>query len=245
MSAAHTFLRGASLLLTGSTVIPSPDVDYDPLHDPSYSPSYDPTNEINDDYHRFLITGVDSEGNPLEERPATRIGDIGVGTIVFLLINICYIGVCCFGSMIAKPGCLYVSKSERANFSFDKRSARSRRAYRVGDANSCASKHLYSPCTLLTLALSLRYFWGTFFYVIVIVFLFEATRTSRWVTEEEVLNETDPYFNSRLFMMLFFIWCSCWTCCYWTMAHLAPQVQGKAPEDASEQEGFTRSRPMF
>jgi hypothetical protein len=170
---AHTFLRGASIVLTGSTVI---------------------SKEAADDYmHRSLQ--VDSQGNPLVENEPTRIGDIGVGTLVFLIINIAYIGLCCFGSMINSPGCLY--------------------------------------------------FWGTFFYTIVMIFLFEATRTSRWVTEEEVLSETDPYFNSRLFLMLFFIWCSCWTCCFWTYWHLTPSVVGKVPENAAEENGFIKPRPMF
>ena len=167
-ASTHAYLRGASLLLGASSSPSSP-------------------------LSRSLQ--LDSQGNPLEENDPTRIGDMGVGTIVFLIINILYICCCCYGSMVEKP---------------------------------CG---LYLVVTIL--------------YSIVMIFLFQATRTSRYVEEEETLDETAAYYSSRLFIMLFFAFCSCWTCCMWTKWHLTPRLVGKVPEDSTDENGFVKSRPMF
>ncbi|GMI53530.1 hypothetical protein TeGR_g6764 [Tetraparma gracilis] len=143
--------------------------------------------------HRRLQT--DSSGNALVENEPTRVGDIGVGTLVFLIINIMYIGICCLGSMMARPGCMY--------------------------------------------------FWGTTFYVTIMVFLFEATRTPRWVSEEEVLDDSDEYFNSRLFLLIFFSCFSGWNCCFYIALHLTPSVVGRVPEEAEQGSAFIKARAFF
>mmetsp|Transcript_18125 Transcript_18125/g.33674 ORF Transcript_18125/g.33674 Transcript_18125/m.33674 type:complete len:178 (+) Transcript_18125:211-744(+) len=143
--------------------------------------------------HRHLQT--DSQGNPLQENEATRIGDIGVGTFVLLLVVIIYIGICCFGSMIKRPGWLYC--------------------------------------------------WSTFFATIIIVFLFYAQRTSRWVTEEETVQDVDDLFNARLFLGIFLIWCTFWTCCAYTYWHLTAPVVAQDIELNSQESAFVKSRPLF
>ncbi|GMH56814.1 hypothetical protein TrLO_g11277 [Triparma laevis f. longispina] len=143
--------------------------------------------------HRHLQT--DSQGNPLQENEETRIGDIGVGTFVLLIVVLTYIAICCFGSMIKRPGWLYC--------------------------------------------------WSTFFATIIIVFLFCAQRTSRWVTEEETVQDVDDLFNARLFLGIFLIWSTFWTCCAYTYWHLTPNVQAADLELNSQESAFVKARPLF
>ncbi|GMH52797.1 hypothetical protein TrRE_jg13573 [Triparma retinervis] len=106
--------------------------------------------EGEDPYARFLAT--DANGNVLQENPTTRVGEVGVGTFIILFLVFIYVGVCCFGSMIKKPGFLY-----------------------------CQS---------------------TFWIATIIIFLFEAQRTDRFIQEEEQVDEVDEYFNARLFLLI-------------------------------------------
>ena len=109
--------------------------------------------EGEDPYTRFLAT--DANGNVLEENPTTRIGEVGVGTFIILFLLIAYVGICCFGSMMKKPGLLY-----------------------------CQS---------------------TFWFATIIIFLFQAQRTDRYIQEEEQVDEVDEYFNARLFLLIMLI----------------------------------------
>eukprot|EP00520_Triparma_pacifica_P016782 CAMPEP_0118666390 /NCGR_PEP_ID=MMETSP0785-20121206/19184_1 /TAXON_ID=91992 /ORGANISM="Bolidomonas pacifica, Strain CCMP 1866" /LENGTH=152 /DNA_ID=CAMNT_0006560687 /DNA_START=232 /DNA_END=686 /DNA_ORIENTATION=+ len=133
-------------------------------------------------YGRYLAT--DSKGNLLQENPPTRVGEIGVGTFVIICLIIIYIGICCFGSIVKKPGFLY-----------------------------CMS---------------------TFTSAVIVVFLFEAQRTDRFIQEEETIDETDQYFNVRLFLLILLITTSCLTCCGWVSWILSPSVNPQGTESHIE-----------
>ncbi len=89
------------------------------------------------------------------------------------------------------------------------------------------------------------YCWSTFFASVIVTFLFTAQRTSRWKSDEETVDDTDPYFNARLFLMIFFIWVSCWTCCAITYLHLTADVKPGETESMSEMSTFVSSRAVF
>lgn len=150
---------------------------------------------IENEYYFQRSLQTDSNGNPLKENAPTRVGQIGVGTFVLILVVTIYIGICCFGSMMKRPGWLYV--------------------------------------------------WSTIFTSTVIIFLFEAQRTDRYIQEEEVLSETDPYFNMRLFLLIFLIWTSIWTCCIWVYWYLSPSVQPQDVDIQSHESAFVKARPFL
>ena len=70
------------------------------------SPAFDPpASSASPDHPSLMLRGslmaveamsrqlqTDSQGNPLQENAPTRVGDIGVGTFVLLLVCIIYIG---------------------------------------------------------------------------------------------------------------------------------------------------------
>jgi len=114
-----------------------------------------------DDFLWGRALQTDANGNILTENPTTRVGEVGVGTFILLLLVIVYIGICCFGSMMKRPGWLYC--------------------------------------------------WSTFFTSIIMIFLFEAQRTDRYIQEEETVTDVDEYFNFRLFTLILMIWTSFWT----------------------------------
>jgi len=88
------------------------------------------------------------------------------------------------------------------------------------------------------------YCWSTFFFGSIVIFLFNATRTSRWKIEEDVVDEKDTLFNVRLGLGVFFCLCCCCSCCFYTSWHLAKPLQTRDLE-LQQTDDFVKSRPMF
>ena len=128
--------------------------------------------------------------------PQRRIGSIGIGTFLLIFFGILYILVCCFGSLLKKPGFLYC--------------------------------------------------WSTIFFATLVIFLFTATRSPREKPANDVNDDKDQLYNVRLFLGISLCLCCCWSCCFYTQAHLARPFEVKGVEvEMGEQEAFTKSRPMF
>ena len=89
------------------------------------------------------------------------------------------------------------------------------------------------------------YCWSTFISTIIIVFLFFAQRTSQWVTEEETQTDTDDLFNARLFLLIFLVWTSFWTCCAFVYWHLTPTVTAQDIDQHNHESAFVKSRTLF
>ena len=53
------------------------------------------------------VNGVDANGEPLIENPTYRIGGIGVGTVTLVTVFILYCLICCAGSFVKNPFCMY------------------------------------------------------------------------------------------------------------------------------------------
>jgi len=62
----------------------------------------------------------------------------------------------------------------------------------------------------------------------------------------DVNDDKDQLYNVRIFLGILLSLCCCWSCCFYTQAHLARPFEVKGGQvEMGEQEPFVKRRAMF